>query len=343
MIMINPPDKRDMLDEHQLAEILQKTGPRPAPPEHMARQVRSAIHETWQIEVEKSRKARKTQLAAGAGWLAIAASVVLLMTAGIVQLQSGAPTQIAVVDGSVNNVEVYAGGSWQPLKGNSVDESSRIRTGIDSYLSLTLINGMNVRLDEATEVFLDKPESLNLDKGRVYVDSYDYHAAGNRTTGNFLVNTSFGSASDIGTQFVVAAHQDGWRVQVREGAVLVRDDDIRTTVNIGSRVSISANDELTTSRVAPHDRSWQWAENVTPEFVLEGRSAAEYLQWVARETGRKVSFRSELARSEAESTILGGSTEGLQPGESLGVVLSSTDLVVVDDNSDSILIDMSLL
>ena len=52
----------------------------------------------------------------------------------------------------------------------------------------------------------------------------------------------------------------------------------------------------------------------------------------------QVTFRSELARSAARSTILHGSIDGFQPGESLGIVLSTTDFELIEENGGSVLL-----
>jgi ferric-dicitrate binding protein FerR (iron transport regulator) len=326
--MTHSREKRDILDEQQLERILKKAGPRPLPPKEVTQEIRSAVHATWREEVAISRRTKKTR------WLAVAASVAIVVAAGLFQFQEETPESIASVDGSINSVEIVANGGWEVLTGESLAGTSRVRTGDNAYLSLTLATGMNIRLDQNTEVSLNGTDTLDLKKGSVYVDSY-----GHRPGTGFVVNTEFGSANDIGTQFAVSAHEDGWNIQVREGAVLVHDDGINTQLELGDRLTISANDVMTATNVEPDDASWKWVENVSPQFDIEGQSLNDYLDWMSRETGRKVGFRTELARSAAKRTILHGSIEGLLPGESLSVVLSTTELGVVDDNSESILID----
>ena len=264
----------------------------------------------------------------------MAASVAIVVAAGLFQFQIETPESIASIDGSINSVEIYSNGGWEVLAQDSLPGASRVRTGNNAYLSLTLATGMNIRLDQNSEISLKEVDTLNLKNGSVYVDSY-----GHRPGAGFVVNTEFGSANDIGTQFAVSAHEDGWNIQVREGAVLIHDGGVNTQLELGDRLDISANYVMETTKLEPDDASWIWAENVSPHFVIEGRSLNDYLDWMSRETGTKVSFRTELARSAAKRTILHGSIEGLPPGESLRVVLLTTELGVVDDNSESILID----
>ena len=318
----------DLLSEKQLGELLRSAGARPAPPETMAQEVKLAVYEAWQDEVRRSRKVRNTR------WLAFAASVTLAVSLGIFQLLPGTPDLVASLDEIVNQVEINTEDRWKVLTDESLlTRDSTIRTGPDAYASLTLDSGMNVRIDENTVLSITDVNLINLNQGRIYVDSY-----GNNPVGEFLVKTIYGTATDIGTQFAVTTSQDGWHVQVREGSVVVQDEEFKTTINDGIQISISDNGEFVTSDVTSNDPSWQWAEKVTPLFEIEGQSVERYLDWFSRETGKQVTFRSELARSAARSTILHGSIGGFQPGESLGIVMSTTDFKLIEENAGSVLI-----
>jgi hypothetical protein len=326
--MSQSSNRDDKLNEEQLGKLLRQAGARPVPPEALAKDVKSAVYDVWQEEVARSRKVRRSR------WMAIAASVALVISIGIFQLESELPENVASVDNVMNRVEFNTGDSWEIVTDeSSLNRSSSIRTGDNAYLSITLASGMNVRVDENSEVQLSGIHQISLEKGRVYIDSYARSA-----DDNFVVKTLYGQATDIGTQFAVATAEDGWIIQVREGLVVVQDEGIEKSIGEGGRISISAADEYTTSTVNSTDSSWQWAENVLPTFDIEGKSLDAYLIWFSRETGTEVTFRSELARSAAASTMLSGSIDGFKPGESLEIVLSATDFELIDKNDDSVLI-----
>jgi hypothetical protein len=54
---------------------------------------------------------------------------------------------------------------------------------------------------------------------------------------------------------------------------------------------------------------------------LEGRSAREFLDWVARERGWGLSFSDETVARSAEEIVLGGTVERLTLDEALDAVL----------------------
>ncbi len=320
-------DSQDAAGEEKLQSILMRTGPRMSPPENVTREVKTAVLNVWREEVARTKRARQSR------WLAMAAAVILLLTGGILQFEDPV-LDIAAVDRVVNDAQVLVEGNWQALSGARLVPDTRLRTMQDAYVSVSLDNGMNIRLDENTEMVLDGPDSVQLVYGRLYVDS-NHKAV-------LVVNTAFGSAADIGTQFTVSATDANWQVHVREGSVLVKDDEVRKIVEVGQGLQISASNELSQSRNSPMDDSWQWVQKVTPVFSIEGRTLADYLVWISRETGREVDFRSEFARSAAQGTILHGSIDGLEPSESLAVVLSTTDFELVGEDDKSVLIDKAM-
>ena len=73
---------------------------------------------------------------------------------------------------------------------------------------------------------------------------------------------------------------------------------------------------------------WAWAEQIAPEFALEGRSLRTFLDWAARETGFTMRLASpDLARS-ADGIWLHGSAAGLTPSQALEAVLPTCGLAL---------------
>ncbi len=327
--MTEPRKTSEMLDDQQIETILKKTGARPVPPADVTLEVRRAVLGAWKEETRLTRTRLKRR------WLALAASVVVVVSAMIFQMQNTVPVALASVDDSLNRVELFESGRWVPMTDQVLMKSSRVRTRDDAHVSLTLGSGINIRLDENTEITLLQVSEIGLEQGAVYVDSY-----GKRPDDGFIVRTRFGAASDIGTQFIVRSGSTGWEVQVREGVVELASDDNQflTRVEVGNKLSLTANSETESTAISSTDPSWGWAERTAPLFTIEGHSLMDYLDWMARETGNEVQFSSEPERKDAQSTILHGSIEGLAPGESLATVLDSAEFEIVSSRNGVILI-----
>ena len=71
---------------------------------------------------------------------------------------------------------------------------------------------------------------------------------------------------------------------------------------------------------------WEWTQDLAPPFALDGRSLADFLDFVGRETGRTVAYRSPQAGQLAKSTLLRGNVE-MDPVHALEAILQTTDLV----------------
>ena len=94
----------------------------------------------------------------------------------------------------------------------------------------------------------------------------------------------------------------------------------------GEQVRITADGEIERGAISAQDPAWDWAEETSPVFAIHNRTLAEFLEWVARETGRQVVYASADAQRAAETLTLRGSIEGLDPDTALSAVLATTDL-----------------
>lgn len=313
-----------------MAALLGKVGARPAPDSASMARIRSEVRAVWQEEVNREKTRTRP-------WgYAIAASALLAIAAGwfLLQPQSGQPVSLAVVDHIVDVVEYQdTEGRWRSAAPGQPLSAGAIRTGDQGLATLTTSYGFEIRVAGGSEIEVAATGQVELVDGAVYVDSHGHAANG------FLVSTPFGVAKDIGTRFEVRLEPSRWRVQVRDGAVEMRDGDHQAMAHAGERIWISSEDTLARERVAANDPSWSWVAAAAPPFEVEGATLSAFLAWIAHETGESVSFRSEAAEQAAKGTILHGSITGLTPRASLAVVLSTTDFHQVDSEPGAIVID----
>lgn len=318
---------QDKLSEEQIAELLKKVGPLKQPPAEMAARVKASVRETW-VEETTSRQTPWAYRAAAAAVLSI----------GLVFTLQG-PEEIpsvATVDAGLQAIEVLSDNQqWTRTSGERLSEGSIIRVNGDTPVSLTFNDGMNVRAKPGTRLQLSSSHEITLNQGSIYLDSYDIEQPV-----PFAVTTAFGTARDIGTQFMVSLNDaDAWSVQVRDGQVNIADDDHSMSLRSGEAITISAENDVSERSVSTHDASWQWSESARPIYNIEGRYLSDYLLWASRETGRELRFRSESARQSAISTKVHGTIDGLSARESLNQVLKITDLQLVDDSENVIMVD----
>jgi ferric-dicitrate binding protein FerR (iron transport regulator) len=148
---------------------------------------------------------------------------------------------------------------------------------------------------------------LELETGAVYIDT------GIDGAGGLEVRTTYGVARDIGTQFETRLADERLSLVVREGEVLFTGEGGKYRAGAGVALSLGPDGGVTRSRVEASDPRWSWASSAAPPFDIEGRSLAEVLAWVARETGWTVRYEDDELERSAAQILTHGSTGGLEP------------------------------
>ncbi len=301
------PDAEDAT----LAALLRAAGRREAPPEEFAQSLRTALRDEWQAGVEQRRQRRKTWQLGGAA----AAAVAVMGVA--VSLWLAAPGDIAVA-----RIVQVTGDAISPADARSdLLPGARVVTGAGSRMALVLAGGVAVRLDEETEVRVDRADSLAVSRGAVYVDA-DVKGA----SMPLRVQTPYGSVRHLGTQYEVRVLEDALSVSVREGRIALDRDDASLQGSAGERLVVSSAGNVQRGRIAADAPAWDWIAAVTPPFEIDSLPLSEFLAWAGRELGREVVFATPAAQAEAGQVILRGSIAGLTPDQAVDAVLVSTQL-----------------
>lgn len=164
------------------------------------------------------------------------------------------------------------------------------------------------------------PNEVVLYSGQVFLDFP-------QGAGRLILRTPAGTFDHIGTQFEAAVDGTHTRIRVREGTV--RMDTAAAAAQVigaGTEVVVSEGGAVVRRSVPTYGPDWAWVESISAEYEIDNRELADFLGWVARETGRRVEFADERAREVAERTLLHGSVQGLTPLAALEQVLSTTSL-----------------
>jgi ferric-dicitrate binding protein FerR (iron transport regulator) len=304
--------------DDDLRELLRAAGPRVQPPPDLAEQVRAAVAAEWRTVVAERQPRRRNVT-----WFAAAASVAAVAVGAWLLLPQLAPAgPMATVARVSGTAEVLRDGEsgWQPLAaGVALMDGDAVRTSGPSRLALHRPDGLDVRLDGATQLALADSGSARLEHGRVYVDA---GPAGTRADA-FAIDTPFGEVRHLGTQYSVQLDAGALGLAVREGSVSVTGPQATVIARAGEALRIDAN-RVQRSDVAAWGEAWRWAEDVAPDFPIEGRSLDEFLTWAARQTGRQLVYGSAEAARAAESTELRGAIAGLAPEAAVAAVMATT-------------------
>jgi ferric-dicitrate binding protein FerR (iron transport regulator) len=309
-------------DDSDIARVLRAAGKRKEPSADVTNSVYTAVHAEWRAAVKKPERPRAPRI-----WLAAAASIAVAAVALFLgRSVFDSPELVASVSRTVGAVEMRADDSanWQNIASTTaLHEGESIHTGRDGRLTLTLRDGVSLRLDHDTSVALVTPDRVDITSGAVYVDS----GTSELSAGRLQVGTPSGVIQHVGTQYEARLVNGGTRVRVREGRVDVTPvNGSARTLRVGEQILVSSGGIEDRTRIEPSSDEWDWASNAAPDFDIDGRPVHEFLAWAGRETGLKVVFASPESAAEARRAVLSGSVAGLGPDEALAAVLPTTSL-----------------
>lgn len=320
-------------DEQALESLLRHARSRPVPPEGDRRAVERAVRDEW-LRVTGRRRWRRRAVGFSAA-ASLAAVVALLLWTGGAPVDDPTRAEVARVVKVTGRVRALAGGAEDggDLSGGmAVRAGQAVRTAPGSGIALVLEEGISLRVDQESLVEFISGHSLHLQSGRVYVDtgsdgrSPEGVSPGASPDFSFEILTSTGIVRHFGTQYMVGVDDRRLKVRVRSGAVrFVAPGGAPVFVSDGQQLSFSQHGEPELAPTDTHGDQWQWAEELGPGFVLEGRSLAEFLAWVAHETGLELKYHSNAEKLAAEQTVLHGTID-LPAREALGTVLMGSDL-----------------
>lgn len=308
--------------------LMRLAGKRPEVPSEVMGRVRAAAEAQWRREVARRKRGRRVWVAAGLAAAAcfVAAVVWWLPSAGGSGRQRPrAQMRVERVEGAAWSRPAGSARVGQPLvltPGLAVSRGVVIETEAESAAALRHPAGHSLRLDAASEIRWLADGTLELTRGAVYLDS---SAAG--AAAPLEIRSPLGTAREIGTQFEVRLESGSVVVRVREGAVLLRGEVAEHVVRAGSELEVDRDGTTRRRALAPHAPQWAWVMEIAPVLDLEGRTAAEFLHWAAREGGWTLSFQDTRVERAASEIVLGGTIEGLTPRQALDAVLPTCRMI----------------
>ncbi len=313
-----------MIEEDVESELLRSGLSTPPLAADVMARIRVATEREWRLQVRPQRVLRTWSR------VAIAATAVCVVVAAgwVVALTRGGDSQSPTL-GRLERVGMQGAVQQRWLSRNvALGSGDLLRVGqtVDAHSSalVSLAHGGTLRLAAGTRVDVVSETRIRLASGTAYVDIPP--GAGDGT--QFVVLTAVGEVSHVGTQFEVALLEDRERirVRVREGQIALRDSTGQTSLaGAGTELIARADGAVTRRAIATSGGDWAWVEALAPEFNIENRLLGDYLQWVARETGRELTMDA-AARKRAATTRLHGSVRGLTVLDSLAAVMDTTAL-----------------
>lgn len=323
-------------NDSSLEELLREVGARDEPSADAMRDVRAAVHAEWQAMVEERRRQRRS-----IAWRVAASLVIAVLVATFAQrFVEPVPVQVASVaniDGRMTYIADDADARAGTV-GHAVLVGETMQTDGSSRAALAFPSGLSLRVDHATRFTVAAADRIELTSGALYIDAPSANASNDPLT----ISTPAGSVRHVGTQYEVRTHANSTQVSVREGRVLVTaTNGSNNTGEAGQTLRLTAAGEVTRSTLAKTDPQWQWTLEAAPVFDIDNQTLSSFLQWIARETGRRIVYSSPQAEAAAAEVKLRGSIAGLDADAALAAVLSTTQLRRFHTPSEEIGIELA--
>ncbi len=280
-----------------VSTLMNLAGPR----ERISADIENRVHDNVRRRWQQATK-QKT----GMRWAVPVslAAMLLVVFAFNIRTPEVAPQTIGIVAHVVGD-QGPAGSKF--AVGNPVLAGDKIDTGSGAGVSITLRDDVSLRIASNSSVRLDHADEIMLLRGQIYADSGDRIYRDRHLT----VNTPYGTATDIGTQFSVAYEDSRMSVAVREGRVDVAHEQSVIMADAGDRVVLQSGRDVIVDQVAPYDPSWNWASSLAPDFRYQ-KPFTSRLPEMGRTRDRQVLlfFSSDEVRMAAMGTQVRGFNQG---------------------------------
>jgi hypothetical protein len=315
-------------DDELLPRLFRALGPAPELPSDMRRGWEATFGGELMrtIAAKRQRRNRIVSGCVGVVVLTTVAAYLLREPPIAPDIATAEVAQVVLVIGQVESSDAQA---TRVLSiGDELAAGQTLRTGPDTHLAFRYRDA-DVRLNANTVVAL-LPTRLQLTRGDVYVDSGTAPHRGPTV----MIETPRGMLAHIGTQFEVSVADDTVRASVREGAIAFTSDGDHRTISADdgpTQIVISASG-VATQRIAATGELWDWTIDAAPGYVVDGRTADEFLVWATRQMGTQLRYIDDAARFHSQTVIMHGTVRPLSVAQGLEVVNATTGLDV--DESD---------
>ena len=278
------PPGPDNGSERTLRELFARAAPRPAPPEADAEEIRRAVYAEWDAVTGRRVFWRR---AAGA---AAAAAVVAGVALFVLDTSTGPLPTVATVERVQGNVEVDGVAAARRRRGGAGRASRDAqRPGLAAARdggSLRLASQTELTLLAGTEAELDCRQRCTSIRTAAPRRRSSRCAPRSARCATSARSSSRGSIR-IGSRSACATAVSRSRAERRTS----RPTRVSASRCRAARAACGA------SRSTASATDWAWAEQLAPPFEIDGRQLIDFLDWVARETGRDARVRRRRGRA----------------------------------------------
>jgi ferric-dicitrate binding protein FerR (iron transport regulator) len=320
------PDHSDDGVDPEIDRMLKNTLPADYLSPEALERVRSVAEKEWQVQMARRQRSNRRRWALAS----MAAALVLVAVTGIWFVR---PTTAPTLFGSVYRADGGIDKRGTLLRHLTLRAGDIVRAGDELMVGsgpvlIAIAGGGTLRIAARSAVDIMSSGEIRLEHGTIYVDMPPLPAV----SASLAVSTKVGVIEHVGTEFEVMSDASSVRIRVREGRIRLRGaPDALGQVSVvladaGTEVVATAGGPILQRPVATYGADWLWLAELAPSFEIEGQRLMTFLQWVSRESGRRLEFGDAQARETAKRTILHGMIRERSPLDALSNVLETTSL-----------------
>ena len=291
-------------DKDDLTAIFHGVSPRHAPSNDTKARAFSAVSEEWeQLQQRRQRVKKQRYFAMAASFFVILSSVLMWQVTRVTSL----PVELVQGEILIDNTTIV--GNVKISEGQQLTSLAASRWVIN--------DDIDVRLSQGAKVVWQKATELQLLTGDIYVATHN--------DATFIVNTSFGTVTDIGTRFLVSTSPNNIEVAVREGKVnltskhgITQSEAVKETM---SSIIDASKNTVSQHKEASASKRWQWINDVSKGY--QSNQPLVLLRQIAQDLGVTLLINNKSLKQSLGSKTITGNFNQLPPLKALDLLAKS--------------------
>jgi len=306
------------MNKEQADNILKHLKQRTLPDTEQQQAAKMAVRKHWQNNLKKQRRQRVAWTAAVAASTVIVFALVLFVDFNSDDNKFSTLYQQVDIHGTI----LLNQGTKNPqtmtadlkLKAGDVIESSD-----DSYLIWHLNDGSELRQAPNTRIAWQGAQRIDLLSGQLF-----HNTDVSESAEPFVISTSLGTVSHVGTQYVVNHQENVLQVAVKTGQVNIISHQENHTIEHNELISISPSGVEPIQIFSSHNHPlWSWTFKTEQPYSLNGQSLYDFVVWISRKADLTVNWQGQ--QEAAKTVSLQGTINNMTVDMALKTVFASTD------------------
>ncbi len=306
------------MNKEQADNILKHLKQRTLPDAEQQQAAKQAVMAHWQNNLKKQRRQRFVRTAAVAVSTVIVFALVLFVHFNNDNHQFSNLYQQVDIHGTVMHRQ--GSNAPQPMTADvKLKPGDMIQSSDKSYLIWHLNDGSELRQAPNTRIAWQDAQHIDLLAGQLF-----HNTDVSESAEPFVISTSLGNVSHVGTQYVVNHQENVLQVAVKTGQVTINSHQEKRTLEHNELISISPSGVEPIQIFSSHNHPlWSWTFKTEQPYSLNGQSLYDFVVWISHKADLTVNWQGQ--QEAAKTVSLQGTINNMTVDMALKTVFASTD------------------